>query len=314
MLTLGAVHTGLVQHSGALPVGRAAELLDLVEGATVVSVRRPMACTTSPEVLTGVDCDAPSGTGRRVRLVGTVIGRASLTGGRVAQSSVDSRLQRAATSTRLPWHNYLGRPGQLDAIGKVSAPAVVDGYLRGDAGRFEVPHTSLDLDAVAMQLLDRVQRGDLLDRRPPLRAPRTTLRWSITVDDRSSVDARATFTVGAGQARTLEVTLGRHDPAAARLLCEDLALHDWLVTTVSSVVDDLAATSWPPPVRVRRLSLLVEHLTRLWMPGARVPGSMSALTQELDRQAGLTRQWTACVQWIRDQLAAAAAVQSLTKM
>ena len=303
MLALGEVHTGLLQHSTALPADQAAELLNLVEGDPVLVERRPIAYAVSPELATGVDCDLPSRTGRKTRAAGAVLGRASVTGGRVVQSSVDAWLEPAETARRLPWSHYIARPGHLEAIGKAHLPDVVTGFLSpGPARPADFP--VLSLGAVATQLLDRVQRQEDLDRRPPLRAPRTMLRWAVTVDERWASAGRVVFTVESDTLRTVEMTLGPEDGSAARLLCEDLALHDWLRTTVTAVAEDVMSSPRSAPDKAARLRPVVEHLLHLWMPGARVPATMAPVWESIERRPGFSRQWTSSVEWIRDQLAA----------
>jgi hypothetical protein len=166
--------------------------------------------------------------------------------------------------------------------------------------------TVLSLDAVATHLLDRVQRREDLDRRPPLRAPRTVLRWAVDVDERWSSAGRVVFTVESDTLRTVDMALGPQDAHAARLLCEDLALHDWLLTTVTAVVEDVISSPRSAPAKAARLRPVVEHLLHLWMPGARVPACLAPVWESIERRPGFTRQWTSSVEWIRDQLAAGA--------
>jgi hypothetical protein len=307
MLALGEIHTGLLQHSTALAADRVAELLDLVEGDTVLSARRPLGYAVSPDLPTGVDCALPTRAGRKTRAAGALLGRASVTGGRIAQVSVSAELEAATVNRRLPWSHYIARPGRLQSIGRVDLPDVVDGFLRGPfpAGRGgQDPAQILDLDAVATQLLDRVQRSELVDRRAPFRSPRTVLRWAVTVDERWAQAGRALFTVESDNVRTVEMSLGPEDALAARELCEDLALHDWLLTTVTGLVGEVISSPWPAEAKAVRLRPIAEHLLHLWMPGVRVPASMAPVWAEVEQRPGFTRQWMSAVDWIRDQLVA----------
>ena len=72
MLTLGEVHTGLLQHATALSPAHCERILTLREGEAVIRSQRPIPFAASPEMLTGVDCRMPSQTGRQVRGAGTV--------------------------------------------------------------------------------------------------------------------------------------------------------------------------------------------------------------------------------------------------
>jgi hypothetical protein len=307
MLALGEIHTGLLQHSTALSADRVAELLDLVEGDAVLSARRPLAHALSPELPTGVDCALPTRAGRKTRAAGAVLSRAGITGGRIAQASVSARVEPAAVNRRLPWSHYIAHPGRLETIGRVDLPDVVEGFLRGPGPARrggQDPAQILDLDALATQLLDRVQRSEHVDRRAPFRAPRTRLRWAVTVDEQWAQAGRAVFTMESDEVRTVEMFLGPGDAVAARELCEDLALHDWLLTTVTGQVEDVISSPWPAAAKAARLRPIAEHLLHLWMPGVHVPVSMSPVWAEVERWPGFTRQWMSSVDWIRDQLVA----------
>jgi hypothetical protein len=307
MLALGEIHTGLLQHSTALAADRVSQLLDLVEGGTVLSARRPLAYAVSPELPTGIDCGLPTRAGRRTRAAGAVLGRAGITGGRIAQASVSAEIEPVAVNRRLPWSHYIARPGRLESIGRVDLADVVDGFLRGiDPARQGRPEAFpvLDLDAVATQLLDRLQLSKHVDRRAPFRAPRTRLRWTVTVDEKWAEAGRAVFTVEPDSVRTIEMCLGAADAAGARELCEDLALHDWLLTTVTGLVEDVISSPWPAADKARRLRPIAEHLLHLWMPGIRVPARLAAVWETVEYRPGFTRQWRSSVDWIRDQLVA----------
>src|SRR5690606_38426369 len=87
MLLLGEVHTGLLQHSTSLSSSQSERLLAFMRGERVRRFERPIGHVVSPELLTGVDCRLPTASGARVRAVGTVRYRTSLTGGHVLQGS-----------------------------------------------------------------------------------------------------------------------------------------------------------------------------------------------------------------------------------
>ncbi|GAB3965390.1 hypothetical protein [Plantactinospora veratri] len=67
MLTLGEVHTGLLQNSSSLSLENTAQLLDLLVGQRVRRSERPIAYAVSPDQLTGVDCRLPTRSGSRTR-------------------------------------------------------------------------------------------------------------------------------------------------------------------------------------------------------------------------------------------------------
>jgi hypothetical protein len=292
MLTVGEVRTGLLQNSQPVRSDVAAELLALLPGARVRTGTRPIQLAVSPDVLTGVDCRLATRTGARPRAVGTVQSRATLTGGRVLQGSSVTRLAPASADRRLPWSHYLSRPGVAEVVGRVDWPAVADGLLAAPAG----PDT-LDLAAISDRVIDRVQRNTELDRRPPLRASRTTLRWVI--DRRPGSGTR--FTVVNASLRTLRLTIPEPDPVAVAALCEDIALHDWMLSTLSRLVEDTRPGSGPE--FVARLRPVVDHLLHLWLPGSRVAETLLPIWNGLEQHPGFTRQWNLLVNRLRDQIA-----------
>lgn len=292
MLTLGEVHTGVIQHSGAVTGELADELLALVGGIAVRRGERPIAYAVSPDVLTGVDCPLP-GRGGRTRVVGTVASRVMITAGRVLQGSAFVRVEPATSGRRLPWVHYLARPGVAEAIGRLAPDQVSVDAADKD---------SLDLGAIATRTMDSVQGSTRLDRGARLKAPRTVLRWIART---GPGDAGLTFTVSDDLTRVVELRAdGFCAPDVARF-CEDLALHDWLLTTVVSLVE-LARVGVVPQARVvARLRPAIDHLLHVWMPAARVDPDLAEFWTFLDRYPGLTRQWQATVDRIRDQLALA---------
>ena len=295
MLTVGEVHTSLLQHSTALTQEQSAEVLSLVEGEAVLTSRRPSLYAVSPDVRTGVDCWLPSARKRQLRGVGAVVTRAVVTGGRMVQAS--SVIHVVAGERRRPWSHYLANPGVLETVGKLDAADLTAGFLHGNNADV------LNLEAITGRVLDGVQMSDLLDRRPPLRAPRTRLRWSARVDERPIRDVSVVVTVDSPTLRTVELVLAPQDvPAAVAGLCEDLALHDWLLTMLSSLVEAAVTRSASGQEHVERLRPVLEHLLHLWLPGARVHPQLRPIWDRLEQVPGFSRQWNSSVNWIRDQI------------
>jgi len=85
-------------------------------------------------------------------------------------------------------------------------------------------------------------------------------------------------------------------------LVEDLALHDWLLSTVETELERARLGSGPMDKTLRSLRPLVDHVLHHWMPGARVRQDLLPLWNSLDRVHGLTRQWDISVNRVRDQL------------
>lgn len=298
MLTVGEVHTSLLQHSTALAQEQSSEVLNLVEGEGVLTSRRPSLYAVSPDIRTGVDCWLPSARNRQLRGVGAVVTRAVITGGRVVQAS--SIVQVVAGERRRPWSHYLANPGVLETVGKLDAADLAGGFRLGNAADV------LNLEAITGRVLDGVQMSDLLDRRPPLRAARTRLRWTAQVDQRPRAADIAVVTVDTPTLRTVELVVGPQDvPAAVAGLCEDLALHDWLLTTLSTLMEVAVTRAVPTREHIERLRPVLEHLLHLWLPGARVDPRLRLIWDQLEQVPGFSRQWKSSVNWIRDQISVA---------
>ncbi|RAO57184.1 hypothetical protein LUPAC06_03372 [Micromonospora saelicesensis] len=295
MLTVGEVHTSLLQHSTALAQEQSAEVLSLIEGEAVLTSRRPSLYAVSPDVRTGVDCWLPSARQRQLRGVGAVVTRAIITGGRIVQAS--SVIHVVAGERRQPWSHYLANPGVLETVGKLDVADLGAGFLHGNNADV------LNLEAITGRVLDGVQMSDLLDRRPPLRTARTRLRWTAQADERPNREISAVVTVDSPTLRTVELVLDPQDvPAAVAGLCEDLALHDWLLTMLSSLVESVVTRSAPGQEHVERLRPVLEHLLHLWLPGARVHPRLRPIWDQLEQVPGFSRQWNSSVNWIRDQI------------
>lgn len=300
MPVIGEVHTGLLQNSGEISASVCGRLLDLLAGQTVRISRRPIVHAVSPDRLTGVDCHLPSASRSRVRGVGTVLTRCSITGGRVVQGSSHVRIVRADADRRLPWSHYLARPGVIEVLGKAKAHDLVDGFTGeadGQTQRASSGPPLLDLGAISGRFVDLVQASPILDRRAPFKVPRTHLRWVA-----ESGEPGIRFTLHDDRLRTLRlVHPGEFTPAVTDL-CEDLALHDWLLTTLLVLVERALTGGAPRSDAVARLTPAVDHLLHLWMPAARVDQALAPLWESLERYPGFTRQWQSLVNRVRDQI------------
>lgn len=295
---LGEVHTGLVQHSAALSAAECERVLRLLQGERVHTFERPIAYAVSPPLLTGVDCPLPTSSGASPRGVGSVAARVAITGGRVLQGSAVAHLVRAPANRRLPWAHYLARPGRVEAIGKFATAALVDGFLATPG-----PST-LDLAALAGRSIDTIQAARELDRRPPLRTARVRLRWAALISTEPAAGAELVrFTVEPGHRRTVLLRTPPDLLGAVGEFCADLALHDWLLSTLLGLVERSQIGARPGPEVVERLRPAVEHLLHLWMPAARTDPVTLPLWESLERRPGLERQWRATTDRIRDQLA-----------
>lgn len=298
VLACGEVRTCLLPSFQALDGRAAAQLLRLRADEHVRVSERPTMYALSPEVLTGVDCRLPTSNGSKVRAVGTVVARAALTEGRLLQSTAYFSAPAAGPDVRRPWGQYLVRPGLIEPFGKLPQLATAEGVLRG-AGRGE-----LDLGAIAEGLLSQLRRHALLDRRVPFKSRPTHLRWVARRQPEGERGSLTNFTVAEGGLRTMELRLPEDvPPAAAAGLCEDLALHDWLLTNVQQMLDNSRIGAADGPSVVEALHPIVVHLLHLWMPRAHVDPALGHLWDVLEDKPGFSRQWEKLSRRIRDRLA-----------
>ena len=298
VLACGEVRTCLLPTRDAVDERAAERLLRLRADERVRLSRRPNRYAVSPDVLTGVDCRLPTATGARVRAVGTVTGRAVLVEGRVLQSTAYFCAPATGPDRRQAWGYYLVRPGTLVPVGKLPQKSVTEGFLTGHQ------EGELDLGSIAESLLARISRQhQLLDYDTPLNTADTRLRWTAAPAADGEA-ASVNFTEAGEGLRIVELRLPRGTaPADAARLCEDLALHDWLLTTVADKLDGLRVGSEDDRAVLKVLRPIVDHLLHLWMPQARVDRALHAPWEELERNPGFSRQWNTLSQRIRDQLA-----------
>ncbi|HZN75283.1 MAG TPA: SCO2521 family protein [Micromonosporaceae bacterium] len=300
MLIVGEIHTGLLQNSVALPLPTCERALGLVHGERVRQFERPIAHAVSPDLLTGVDCRIATSTGLKVRGIGTAVSRATITGGHVLQGSATAHLVRGESGRRLSWSHYLARPGRIELIGRPEPDDLARGFV-GPRSQVAV----LDLGAVARRAMKDVQSSPVLDRRPPFPAARTRLRFAVAMTG-SDGQPHLHFRVEDKQLRTLQITCGAEQGPVVVEFCEDLALHDWLLTTLLHIMDGSRIGTEPRHAVVARLRPAVDHLLHLWMPGARIDESVAPFWERMERRPGMSRQWRACAERIRDQIALSA--------
>jgi hypothetical protein len=301
MLIAGEVHTGLLRGPDPVTAEQARRLVDLVAGEPVLLSHRPIAYARSPEIPVGVDCGLAGADGvRQVRGVGTVLQRAMVTGGHVVQGSAFTTVVRGSGSARQPWSHYLSRPGLIETMNRtrweeLAAALAAPGSAAG----------ALDLGAMAGRAADQVQRAASRSGPVRLRAPRTRLRWAARFDQAAGVE----FLVGTGDLRVLRLSLpeGAECPAAELAsVVEDVALHDWLLSTLLEIIGKSAIGVIERRAALQRLLPAIDYLLHLWMPGARGGELGTAVWTALERRPGFTRQWDTLVHRIRDQLSVGA--------
>lgn len=296
-LTIGEVRTGFLRHSTSFSPAASSILLDLVPGEQVRHASRPRAYAISPESLTGVDCSMPSLSGRQVRGVGTVASRVTLTGGRILQACSYTTIVRAERDFRQPWSHYLGRPGAVEFLGKMNVDDAASGFAEDDDG-----FQGIELGAIAEHAMNNLQNSSMLDGKLPVKVPRGSWRWAFQCPEPGG-RYLFRFKILKDGTRLMRLSAPGHDIADLMDLVEDMALHDWLLSTVEGIVERAELGSGPTEKMLIRVRPVIDHVLHHWMPGARVKQDLLPLWDSLDRVQGLTRQWDILVNRVRDQLA-----------
>lgn len=303
LVVFGEVRTCLLPESSALSRGAAADLVDLVPGQLVRSRERPVSWAESPELAEGVDCRLATPQRTRVRAVGTVATRAVVVGGRMLQGSARAAVLPAARTKRRTWSHYLSRLGVVEVLRPTTgdfAAALVGGYL-GDA---EIRSGTFDLGSIAHRAMNRVRTDPVLNQRAPIHSGNLSLRWAARVEPGAA--PRVRFVLSGDEERTADIVVGdAAELAVVQRFCEDLAMHDWLLTVLTEVIDEaeMFELSRTPVDQV--LAPMLEHLVHLWMPGALTPEPLRGLWHVLEADPGFSRQWASRVGQIRDRVAVA---------
>ncbi|WP_280318212.1 SCO2521 family protein [Nocardia wallacei] len=296
---LGDIHTCLLPSRTVLDTSAVVEVLDAVKpGSGVTSLERPVPLAVSSPRVEGVDCTLATASGRAVHGIGTVLSRVIVIGGRVMQSSTQTAVTQASVNQRQPWVHYLARAGTVEAVtelGPDSGRRLADGYLRGSEP------DRLDLAAISGRLATLVRMDTRLDRQVPIRAATTRLRWAVEIAAAPEQPPSFSFRLDNDTLRSVRVTVAARDVDAAQRFCEDLAVHDWLLTTITQLLRDADRFESSSDASIL-LAPMLEQLVPLWMPGAHTPPPLRALWAELEAAPGFTRQWSARAEQLRDRM------------
>ena len=297
LVVVGEIRTCLVQNLAALPDSFVIQMLKLVPGQPVYSSKRPVSRATSPDRLTGVDCALASYNRKKAQGCGTALSHATVTGGRILQGSARACLLPTNGELRQPWRHYLNRPGVVEITSRADFDDLAEGFL-ADHGH----DPALNLGSISERVIDDVQGWRRLDHGSPLRARRTRVLWAAVLDGAVKPSARITVEQDE-RVRTVRLNAGPGDLPLAMRFCEDLALHDWLLTTVTHALGqaDRATALGRDPVEL--LQPFVDQLVPLWSPGAHVDPLMRPVWEGLERHPGFTHQWQLLVARMRDKIA-----------
>jgi hypothetical protein len=105
----------------------------------------------------------------------------------------------------------------------------------------------------------------------------------------------------------LRFTVGPAVASGVAAACEDVALHDWLLTTLIEAVRKASIGLVPREETVQRLGPAADRLLHMWMPAAQADELTETMWAILERKAGFSRQWTTLVNRVRDQFSIATA-------
>lgn len=296
MVIAGAVDTALLRGRGRSSDDEQ-RLVSLVGGEQVFVATRPRSCVRSPERPVGIDC--PLGRGQ-VRGIGTALQRVSIIEHEVVQGSAYARLVRAERQTRRPWSHYLASPGRIEAAGRPRWGEIAEALASPAPA-----HEALDLGSIARRVTDEVQNATRGSAADPLHATRVRLCWVAEVDQVALPGVH--FELHDRRLRVMRLRVDALDPAGLAAACEDIALHDWLLSTVIDQVRRAALGVAPRTKALRRLGPVVDRLLHLWMPAAQAAELTESMWTALDRGAGFSRQWATVTGRIRDQFALALA-------
>ncbi|MGV9677583.1 SCO2521 family protein [Nocardia sp. NPDC003482] len=302
-VVLGHIRTCLLPSPNVVDTDAAVELLSAVrQGSPVFSRERPVPLVISADCAEGVDCELPVRSGRTVRGIGTVLTRALVVGGRILQSSSRTRVVAAENSNPRPWPYYLAKVGTVEALSGVDADLgarLAVGYLKGG------PSDRLDLASISGRMATDLRMDTQLEHAVPFRAAETQLRWAaevVTGDERPFAFA---FSMDSDTLRSVRIRIGEDGFEAAQRFCEDLAVHDWLLTTLTNLLATADCYGYVKHDPVTILAPVLEQIVPLWMPGAHTPGRLESLWQEVEDDPGFSRQWSSRVNQLRDRMATA---------
>ncbi|WP_054815059.1 SCO2521 family protein [Nocardia arizonensis] len=299
LAAFGEVGTALLPTATALRRSEVEELLEFHPGRRAHWRERPVSLGISATTAEGVDCVLAAPGHPAVRAIGTVALRALVIGGRVAQSSAQSFVTRAASDKRMPWSHYLTKDGVLEVITKVTEETggrLSEGFLAAQSSA-----QTLDLTSITDRLLVRIRMDERLGGEPPLKVGSTRLRWVARV---GAVPAsQIAFRVHDDTRRTVLLLVpSEQDLAVAQRFCEDLAVHDWLLSAVASVIEraDLAGPGSPASAEI--LAPFLQHLAHLWVPGVHSPRQLRAPWRQLQDDPDFTADWRRSIDHLRNRL------------
>ncbi|ACU72767.1 conserved hypothetical protein [Catenulispora acidiphila DSM 44928] len=292
----GVVSTALIQHSGALPLARSAEILRIVPQRVVTRIGnvqqtvRPVPLAWSAHRVAGIDSGVLGIPNRAI--LGTAVGRAVVYGGRIVQGSAWVAVVPMSTAGRRPWGEKLAAPGTA---------VVDDSTLRVliDAPLSKPPDLGLTL--IADRLVDDVQSSRRLDHVIAFRSAGDRLYWTAVLRDSELSKIHANLSETRGP--VLHFTAPSDEPLDSIVrFCEDVARHKWLISTVALVSDRMARKHLDPAGRREVVQTVFDQLMHLWLPGSYLESRRNGYWTRTMNGIRLTQQWEVQVARLRELL------------
>lgn len=290
---VGEITTRLLLASDALRAEASRSLLArLAPGSRPERAGHPVERVESVDLPFSVDCNLATARAR-VRSIGVVSAHAVLAGGHVLQGSAYARVVIGNdTGARQRWSYYSSRPGYVEVHSKAAPEDITAGFLtaRPDA-------QLLDLAGIGKHVIDLVHADPSLDRRPRLRTSPLRLRWTARIAEAAGKPSMefVRFPDGSFQ---IDAVAAPDQVAGLMRFCEDVALHTWLLSTMTWSFENAAQEG----DKLGELGPALEYLGHLWSPGETTDEDLAYLWKAVEARLHLSRGWHSQVTRIRDQI------------
>lgn len=293
-VVVGEVMTLLLRSSAPLEPDSARDLLArLVPGSKPERFGHPVDRLMSADLQFGVDCQLSTPRGARPRTIGVAAAHAVLTGGHVLQAAAHARIVHGETQHRRRWSYYASRPGYLEVQHKAAPGDLARGFLSAAPDG-----TLLDLAGIAKQVVDQVNNGSEEEAASAtLHSSPMTFRWVARVARSAGMPVVEFVRCEDGTFQIDAVTDPAYLVALARF-CEDVALHNWLLSTMAATFTDSTKTA----DGLGELGAALELLGHLWSPGEALDERLASLWTDLEARLYLSRGWRNQVTRVRDKI------------
>ena len=115
--------------------------------------------------------------------------------------------------------------------------------------------------------MNNLQNSSMLDGKLPVACTRGSWRWAFQCPGPGGRHLFR-FKILKDGTRLMRLSAPGHDIADLMDLVEDMALHDWLLSTVEGIVERAELGSGPTEKMLIRVRPVIDHVLHHWMPGA----------------------------------------------